>query len=166
MYIISGARDQKLILGISLFWSKIQSPFLKWSKITMCECAIIILAQSFSLMCTVFLFHSLYLSSSSMFVLSLSLSLSRNIPPEATPDFLKNCTFNNTTPEGRSCPIFSLGQIVGMINQSESFYDDLATQVTCIKYTAFLWIVGTMISYCYNCFLFLSLSLVLPLREL
>ena len=81
---------------------------------------------SFSFIVPVKLFH----------VCSLSLSLSQSqYTTWSNSRFSKELYIQQS--EGRSCPIFSLGQIVGMINQSESFYDDLAT-LTCIKYTAFL----------------------------
>ena len=63
------------------------------------------------------------------FSLPFSVSSSRNILADADRDFLKHCTFDNRTDVGKTCPIFTLGQIVGMINGNESYYDELATQV-------------------------------------
>ena len=77
-----------------------------------------------------------------IFLFSHFLSTSRNIPATASSHFLKNCTFDNKTEEGQTCPIFSLGQIVGMINGTEGFYDYLATEARCMHYSlihVFCW---------------------------
>lgn len=39
----------------------------------------------------------------------------RNIKVTSDSDFLRTCRFNGSDPEGLYCPIFSLGQIVDMI---------------------------------------------------
>lgn len=53
----------------------------------------------------------------------------RNIPRSADSAFLRDCTFNESTAKGRTCPIFSLKQIVDMYNDTDGAYDDLAEQV-------------------------------------
>jgi P2X purinoceptor 4 len=49
----------------------------------------------------------------------------RNIPPTANHSFLKDCRFDNSDEEGRSCPIFSLQTIIDMLDGNET-YEELA----------------------------------------
>ena len=52
----------------------------------------------------------------------------RNIPDTTNHTFLKHCTFDPSTEDGLFCPIFSLQQIVDMMDSSDT-YETLATEV-------------------------------------
>ena len=60
---------------------------------------------------------------------SFSFLCRRNIPRSASHEYLTECLFDPHTEKGRTCPIFTLKQIVDMYNNDEGFYDDLATKV-------------------------------------
>lgn len=55
---------------------------------------------------------------------------SRNIKDDADKDFLRTCIYNDSSEYGLYCPIFTLGQIIRMANDTEEFYQEVSTYVS------------------------------------
>lgn len=59
---------------------------------------------------------------------------SRNIPERANnKSYLSGCQFDPETEMGLFCPIFTLKQIVDMIDSSDGYYESLATVVSILN---------------------------------